>query len=127
MMHSGRGWTVAVWCILALGCGDETGSTPDPAELIKLAGDGQSGLANTALPESIVVRVLDADGAGLPGVTISWAEVTGGGTFAAAALRSDGAGRLAGSWVLGAAGPQVLVASAGGLTVTFNATATSGP
>jgi hypothetical protein len=112
--------------LVATACGGDgpTDNQPDPAQLVKLAGDAQTALENTALPESLVVQVLDANGDGVSGVTVSWSQLTGGGTFAAAAARSDADGRLAGKWTVGPAGPQVLQAQAAGFIVTFNATAT---
>ena len=37
-------------------------SGPEPAALVGLAGDGQTGLVNEVLPDSLVVRVDDAGG-----------------------------------------------------------------
>lgn len=108
------------------GCDGTTGNT-DPAELVKLAGDGQSALIGTAVAESLVVQVLDNRGDGVPGIPVTWSIVTGAGTISAAAQSSDAAGRLAARWTLGSVGPNAALATAAGFSVTFNATATSTP
>ena len=115
--------------LLALGLAGCDGATRngDPAELVKLAGDGQSALTGTAAPESLVVQVVDERGAGVPGIPVAWSIVTGGGTLSAAAGSSDAVGRLAARWTLGAVGSNVALASAAGFSVTFTATATSTP
>jgi adhesin/invasin len=72
-----------------------------PSVLVKVSGDGQTGVAGTALAESLVVRLEDANGHGVPGVPVTWAALSGGGTFGPAAAVTDGNGRLASSWTLG--------------------------
>jgi plastocyanin len=44
---------------------------PQPAQLVKVSGDGQSGVVRTAL-NALVVRVLDALGGGFKGDTVRW-------------------------------------------------------
>lgn len=116
---------VAVLAAGFAGCDSATPDSRDPADLIELAGDGQFALPNTPVPESLVVRVVDANDQGVSGVAVSWTPTTGGGTVLPAATSSDATGRLAARWVLGNLGPNAVNASAAGFTVTFTATATT--
>ena len=79
-MHIRR---TAVWITtLAVAAGsltcksDISDPDPEPAALIKSAGDDQVGLVNETLPDSLVVTVQDAQGQPLAGVAVHWA-VTG--------------------------------------------------
>lgn len=113
---------------LSLAACDGSGiDTTDPAELIKLDGDSQVALAGAAVPESLVVQVLDEIGGGVAGINIAWNVVAGNGSIAPAAARSDGAGRLAAQWTLGSAGANSVAVTAAGFSVSFAATATSTP
>ena len=128
MIRLRTSWTGVLLLFLAVGCGDgTTDNRPEPAQLIKLGGDGQSAPTGTALPESIVVQVRDANGDGVQGVAITFGQVAGGGSVAPAASSSDANGRWAAKWTMGPAGPHVLAVGGAGFSVTFNATATSGP
>ncbi|MEP7324809.1 MAG: carboxypeptidase-like regulatory domain-containing protein [Gemmatimonadota bacterium] len=120
----------AVGLVLAglVGCGhSDGGGGGGIADLVALAGEGQFGLPGAALPESLVVQAVDAQGTGVAGVAISWAMVTGGGTLSPAAAATDGTGRLAARWTLGSLGANVATVAAGQLNVTFHATATNTP
>lgn len=44
----------------------------DPARLVALAGEGQAGLTHTPLTDSLVVRVVDADGTPVEGAVVRW-------------------------------------------------------
>lgn len=113
--------------VLVAACGDNGPGPDTPASLIKLAGDGQFALPGAAVPESLVVQVLDSHDNGLSGVAVSWSVVAGGGSITPASPTSDSTGRVAAHWVLGTLGANAVEASVAGLTVTFNATATTTP
>jgi len=99
-----------------------------PSVLVNLSGDGQTGVAGAALPESLVVRLEDANGNGVPGVPVTWTALSGGGTLGPAAAVTDANGRLAARWTLGAtAGGNTARAQAAGLQANFGATGVAGP
>jgi hypothetical protein len=106
-----------------------TVSPGTPGQLSIAAGDAQSAAVGTAVdvPPSVLVR--DAQGNPVPGVEVSFAVVTGGGSIAPtipAVTGVDGVAALS-AWTLGpSAGPNAVSATVSGsdLTVTFTATAT---
>jgi hypothetical protein len=94
-----------------------------PVALTKVGGDEQGGGSNTALRDSLVVRVTDQYGNGVPGVTVTWS--TGGnGTAAPSTSTTDATGRARTRWTLGqTVGTVTMQATAGSLAaVTFSAT-----
>lgn len=99
------------------------------SSLLKLRGDGQTGVAGTALADSLVVRAVDARGQPVAGVAVTWA-VGGGGAVSAPQTATGADGTAAVVRILGpAAGPQSTSALAGGLTgspIVFAATAVNG-
>jgi adhesin/invasin len=101
-------------------------------QLIKVAGDGQSATAGSAVAIPPAAKVTDQFGNGISGVAVTFAVASGGGTVSPPPTTPivTGAGGVATvtSWQLGAtAGPNTLTASAAGLTtVTFSATGNSG-
>lgn len=61
------------------------------ASLEKVSGDGQSAIAGTPLPDSLIVRALDSSGDPVGGVTVRWAATGGGGVSAGTSVtRADG-------------------------------------
>jgi len=97
-----------------------------PTALIKVSGDNQVAAAGAAVAESLVVRLLDAAGNGVPGRNVTIAVATGGGSASPTSLTTDTGGRVATRWTLGPlAGLNTLIASSSGFSVTFQATATS--
>ena len=54
-----------------LTCSEATG--PEPAALLMVSGDNQSGVVNQSLPDSLVARVNGTDGQPIKGVKVSWA------------------------------------------------------
>lgn len=121
-------WSALAGLVLwASACSDATG-TPGPATQITLnAGDAQAVAAGGAVATPPSVRVTDASGRGVNGVTVTFAVGSGGGTITGATPTTSGDGVAAvGSWTLGGApGENTLTATAAGLTgspVTFTAT-----
>ena len=90
--------------------------TPDqPAQVILLSGNNQTGQAGAALTDSIAVRVVDQYGNGVSGATVDWVLGTGGGTTSPSSSVSGSNGRAVTKWTLGATGgPKVLSAQVGG-------------
>src|SRR6266581_3121283 len=92
-------------------------------------GNGQTATVGTALG-AYSVRVLDAAGAPVTGVPVSWAVPPNSGTIAPAQSTTDVTGNATATRTLGTiAGTQTATASVGGLTgspVTFTATALAG-
>lgn len=109
-------------------CGEDLAAPePRPAALVQLAGDGQVGSINHALPDSLVVRVDDAQGQPLAGVSVVWT-VTGEGSVSQASVVSGSNGQAAVQRMLGGtAGVQTTTARVPNLPpVLFTATAEAG-
>ncbi len=125
------GIAFALLALPAIGaCDGGPGSEPEtPAALVIRSGDGQTADARTAVPNHPTVQVTGGSGAGVGGVTVSFAVAGGGGTVesATAVTGSDGVAS-SGPWTLGDPGPQQLRASVAGLQpVVFGATALDVP
>ncbi len=108
------------------------GDPPDnqtPATLALSAGDGQTAQAGQAVLVAPSVRVTDAGGDPVAGVSVSFTVQSGGGsvTGSPATTGTDGVAAV-GSWTLGSSpGTNELRAEVGALTpVTFTATGTGG-
>lgn len=89
-------------------------------------GQGQSANASSAVSQRPAVKVQDAGGNGIPGVTVTFAVQAGGGSVTGASVATDANGiATVGGWTLGAAlGGNTLRATATGLPpVDFTATA----
>ena len=101
------------------------------AAIAKLRGDAQTGRPGTTLATRPVVRVTDALGNPVAGVTVQWLVTAGGGSPASASGTTNAAGLDSIAWTLGPAdGANTLEASAapGGTPLTgsplaFHATA----
>ena len=67
--------------VLALGAACSSGTEPggDPS-LTRVGGDEQQGLIETQLGNPLAVRVTDAGGAPVAGVTVTWTVTSGGGS-----------------------------------------------
>ncbi|MDQ8145993.1 MAG: invasin domain 3-containing protein [Gemmatimonadota bacterium] len=93
--------------------------TPAPATgLVLVSGGGQTAPEFIPLADSIVVRVVDRFGFGVPGVTVQFAVQSGGGSIPTpSAVTSGGAtpGRAAVRWTVGPVGAQQLKVTAVGL------------
>ena len=106
-----------------------TGIAGAAATLTKTAGDGQTGVdPATAVPIAPSVNVKDANGNNVGGASVTFTVGIGGGTVTGATqTTSAGGAATVGSWTLGQAGTNTLVASVGGLSATFTATANTPP
>jgi hypothetical protein len=100
---------------------------PKPSALVKISGDGQIGVAGLALPLPLVVQVNGADNLGVPGVTVTFAALSGG-LIDTPAVVTDSLGRASTGVTLGlSTGAQGFTATAGGLSVTFGAAGSAVP
>ena len=92
-----------------------------------VSGGDQSARQGRALGDSIVVRVVDAGGAGVSGLHVSFAPAEGNGSAVPDSAASDSAGLAATAWTLGDHPGQqrlaVAVAAPGGPSVDVSATA----
>jgi PKD repeat protein len=99
----------------------------DASRLVAVSGNGQSATVGSALPADLVVRLVDADGNGIPATAVSWVVATGGGSADPEIGTTDDGGLTSARWTLGGAvGEQRLDAVVSGVGVaSFRATATS--
>ena len=94
-----------------------------PAAVTGISGGGQEGLAGQQLAETVVVRVDDAGGSPIEGVTVTFSAAEGHGAADPGMVVTDSGGLAATSWTLGSeSGVQTLTASAAdGVSVEVNA------
>ena len=98
-----------------------------PHTILKISGDDQEGLPNTALANPFVVEVQDKNGAALEGVSVTFAVTEGGGTLGVTSTTStetDSNGRAESTLTLGLRpGTHTVEASAEGIdeSVVFSA------
>jgi hypothetical protein len=104
-----------------------TGLAGPASSVVKGVGDSQTAVAGSAVAVAPSVRVMDVFGNPVSGIAVTFAVASGGGSITGGSQLTSSAGVAAvGSWVLGAAGPNSLLASVSGATpVTFTAAATS--
>lgn len=95
-----------------------------PSAVAIASGDGQSATVGTAVGQPLVVKVSNAAGSGVKGLTVTWSVTQGGGTLSATSTTTvDGGIATQPTWTLGTtAGKQQVSATVTGLkAVTFNA------
>ena len=115
---------------LTLGaCSDEVTDPSSPTTLTITSGDQQTTTALAALAAPFVVTVADQYGAAMPGVTVTWEIVSGGGSLSVASSVSDVDGKAQATYTAGTtAGTGTVTAVVSGLSsVTFTATITAAP
>lgn len=106
-----------------------TATTPTGAQMVVTAGNNQQAAVGRLVPIAPTVQVRNAAGAGVPGVLVTFAVGTGGGSVVGSRQVTDATGTAAvGGWFLGPLpGANTLTASSQGLpTVTFTATGLAG-
>jgi adhesin/invasin len=106
-----------------------TGTPGAPASLAVSAGDGQTAVAGSAVSTAPAVLVKDANGNVVPGVAVTFAVASGGGSVTGGSATTSAAGvATAGSWTLGTvAGVNSLTATVAGLLpLSFTATGVPG-
>ena len=106
-----------------------TATAAPPAHLDRVTPGGTlGGVVNSVLADTLAVRVTDAFGNPVPGATVTWAAVEGGGSAAAGTSVADANGIARMTWTLGPATDVVQHAAAsiaGGPAVDFPARAAS--
>ena len=90
-------------------------------EMVPVSGDGQGGSRGQPLPAPLVVELRDAFGNPVPGATVGWAVLSGGGSVSPPASATDASGRARTAWTLSADGApgSVRASSPGTNAVTF--------
>ncbi len=106
-----------------------TGVTSAPTDIVKIAGDAQTGGIGATLPTPLTVEVRDANGAPVSNITVTFTTTTPGGSFpSGAVVQTDAAGQASATWRLGnQVGTQTAQAAVGGpAPAVFTATAEAG-
>lgn len=100
-----------------------------PASLAKTGGDNQTGQAGVALTTALKAQIKDAFGNVVPGVTVTFSVVSGGGSVSPASATTNSSGEAQTTATPGGAlGTQTFRAASTGLTsVDFNSTIGHGP
>ena len=100
-----------------------------PTTLLLESGTNQTGPPDSALPDSLKVKVVDAFGNGVAGVDVTWAITLGGGTLSSSVSATNALGIATTAFTLGSAlGTYNVTATVSGLTgspATFTATAST--
>ena len=125
--------TPVAYCLAVLAMsacnGDNTLPPATPTTIAAQQGMDQSGPINSALADSLRVRVTGSNGNPAFGVTVAWSVVSGGGSISPASSVTDRDGLAGAQFILGPAeGQQQVQAVADGLNgspVVFTATATT--
>ena len=103
---------------------------PTATTLVKISGDNQQGVINTALGNPFVVEVRDQNGSVLSGIEVTFSVTAGGGTLGTTSTTTNTNGRASSTLTLGSSvGTNTVSVSAAGIQggVTFTAEAQSSP
>src|SRR5688572_10335104 len=123
--------TALLGLVFAAACGGGDGPTEPPgppAQLVKSEGDQQAWYFGNPLPTPYRVAVLDANGRGVPGVTVGWEVTSGGGSVDPLESETDSDGIASTTHTLGTETSYAVTASAIGLPdVEFSASASNPP
>ena len=105
-----------------------TAEPANPTSLVLVSGNGQTGAVGAQLADSLVVRLVDDNGNGVGGKSISWVVGTGGGSPNPATATTNPNGFAWTRWTLGPnAGSNLINAVFSGVpSVPFTATAEAG-
>jgi hypothetical protein len=96
-------------------------------KLLRVSGNDQSARPGAALPDPLVVRLVDRDGNGVPNQPVSWVVGVGDGHVESSNSNTDGNGEASNRWTMGSSGTNTLNAVVSGVgVVTFTALATNG-
>jgi Regulator of Chromosome Condensation (RCC1) repeat protein len=111
--------------LLAVGCAAETSSpvVPDHFEVVQAPPAGTPG---RPLDSLLLLRLVDAQGAPISGLTVAWHVIAGGGTVGVITAVTGADGIVAAQWTLGLAygEQQIQVVAEGGPALTVTVTAT---
>lgn len=120
----------AIFLALLVSCGGsdspvDTG-VGSPAAIEIVAGDGATAVVATMTSTTPAVSLTDDAGRGVPDVRVTFQVTAGDGWVSAETVTTDASGRASTAWYMGpkpGIDQQLRVAAAGGLAVTFSATA----
>ena len=87
----------------------ETSAVGPPARMLITSGNFQSAPSFTPLPAPLVLKVLDANGFGVPGVTVNFADNGAGGTFAANSAVTNAVGSATAQYTTGSIARKVTI------------------
>ena len=106
-----------------------TATPAAPATFAPVSGDGQSRAAGQALRDSLVVRITDSFGNGVPGLRVDWRTVVGGGRVSPVSVTTGPDGQARTQLTLGTQpGANLAAANTVGFdSVTFSSLATPPP
>jgi protocatechuate 3,4-dioxygenase beta subunit len=94
----------------------ETSTAGAPTHMAIASGNSQTAPPNAPLPAPLVVKVLDAKGFGVPGVTVNFTDNGAGGTFVASSVVTGSKGTAAAQYTMGPRiGKVTITASSAGL------------
>lgn len=105
---SSKGYTNALF--------SETSAVGAPVRFAIVSGNNQTAPPNTPLAAPLLVKVFDAHGFGVPGVTVNFADNGAGGSFVASSIVTDVTGAAAGQYTTGSnTGTVTITASTAGI------------
>jgi hypothetical protein len=105
---SSPGYTTALF--------SETSAVGPPVKMVIGSGNNQTVVPNTPLTAPLVVRVVDANGYGVPGVTVNFTDNGAGGTFVATSVITASNGKASAQYTTGPnTGTVTITASRAGL------------
>jgi hypothetical protein len=94
----------------------ETGAVGPPVRMADTSGNLQIASPNTPLPAPLVLKVVDASGFGVPGVTVNFTDNGAGGTFVDGSVITNSMGKAAAQYTTGPkTGTVIITASSAGL------------
>ncbi len=101
---------------------------PVPAEVVAVAGDGQTTQVLFPLPVDPTAEVRDRLGNPLEGVQVAFSVTSGGGSVGSSSAVTNAQGQASTTWTLGAdVGDQGMTATTADVSATFTATAYPAP
>lgn len=92
--------------IVALSCAKEPAGPADAGSVLIVQGSQQQIQGGSELPNPVVVRVLDIEGVPIPGATVGFNVVIGGGSVTPGSALTDENGEAKTKWVTGALDAQ---------------------
>ncbi|HEY7027871.1 MAG TPA: hypothetical protein VH438_09715 [Gemmatimonadales bacterium] len=99
-----------------IACQDSAGPKTDLSDVAVVAGDAQTGIPGTPLPNPITFAVSGPDQTPSPGVAVRFVVTAGAGTVPSSTAVTDARGEVSTTWTLGSgAGDQILEARVTGL------------
>ncbi|HKC01348.1 MAG TPA: hypothetical protein VKD23_21365 [Terriglobales bacterium] len=107
----------------------ETSAVGPPSRMLVTSGNFQSAPPVTPLPAPLVLKVLDANGFGVPGVTVNLTDNGAGGTFAANSVVTNAVGSATAQYTTGSSARKVTItASTPGISnIAFTEHCVAGP